>query len=798
MRADGLLNSPIMIIGDAPSKWDCDKGLPFQGHAGRELNELLESQGLHRGSCYLTNVIDVEGHSKSLDGHFRADRKTSPQPTWKWDARLKGWTSPYLAKRCDQILAEVNALRPKVIVVVGDLPLRLLSEGDKIGKWRGSVLSGPNSIPVIPTWDPAGFFAQYQKKFFARRDWERVGDCLRDGAPLCHNYRLVIAASLPDTLRVLEGLRLRLEQGFLHISCDIETRGGMMDCIGLGWSKSDAICIPFMKTNLAEPNYWSSPEAEVLVIQALAKILTHPNAAISGQNFAYDAQYIVKEWGIIPRLAFDTLLAQHVCFPGLPKGLDVLSSLYCEQHRYWKDDGKEWNRKAIPNEHDHWKYNAEDCCRTYEIAEVLCRVVLDLKQADQCVELHKMWSRAVETMVHGVLGDEERRSDLSDELENWRLDRENWLAEVCGHALNVRSNKAMCAFFYDDLQLKTVNKRRADGTVSPSVDDASLIKLASREPLVAPIATKIREIRSLGVYRSTFVEAKKGADGRYRSYYNVAGAETFRFSSSKDAFGLGLNLQNVPSGGDSSDDNFDSDLELPNVRNLFLPDQDCEICDVDLSSADLRVVTAESRCSAMQELLDADLSPYVEVAKEYYSDASFNKKHPRYRDFKSLCHGSNYLGSAAGLADRIGLSTRDVAAAQDWYFGKFPEIRKWQNDVIGGMRSTRTVRNCFGYRRIYFDRIEGTIFNQAVAWIPQSTIGILINRIWDAVRTAAPWIRVLLQVHDSLVFCYPIARREEAQAIIQREARIRLPYSHADIYIPIGWKTSIHSWGDCE
>jgi DNA polymerase I len=238
-------------------------------------------------------------------------------------------------------------------------------------------------------------------------------------------------------------------------------------------------------------------------------------------------------------------------------------------------------------------------------------------------------------------------------------------------------------------------------------------------------------------------------------------------------------------------------LILPNIRKLFLPDPGMEMFDMDLSSADLRVVVWEADEQELKAMLAAGLNPYVEIAKEFYHDPTITKAHPRYRTFKSFAHGTNYLGSASGLAKRLGLSVREAERSQSWYLGRFARIKQWQEGLKRQLESTRTVRNAFGNRRYFFDRVEGEVYRRAAAWIPQSTIALLINRIWDELARVEPEVRVLLQVHDSLVLQVPSERSEYYRQRIKELAAIPVPYPEP-LIIPIGLKSSKVSWGDCK
>ena len=100
-----------------------------------------------------------------------------------------------------------------------------------------------------------------------------------------------------------------------------------------------------------------------------------------GQNFIYDTQFIQHWWGITPRLHFDTMLAQNVVFPGTPKDLGYLSSLYCQYHWYWKDDVKDWRR--LGGIKQLLEYNCINVLRTWEIAQSQKAYIKSIGQEEQ-------------------------------------------------------------------------------------------------------------------------------------------------------------------------------------------------------------------------------------------------------------------------------------------------------------------------------------------------------------------------------------------------------------------------------
>lgn len=452
---------------------------------------------------------------------------------------------------------------------------------------------------------------------------------------------------------------------------------------------------------------------------------------------------------------------------------------------------------------DLWHYNCLDCARTREVGEALDRVARDLEKT--WPELPKvrafqqrMFWPVLQAMQRGVRIDPLLRKEFDGILTTEIAERELAFAQILGHPLNPRSSPQMKALFYEDLQCKPNYKRGGKGPATLTLDDKALEKILNERPILAPLIHAIQEYRSLGVFLSTFVRAPLDFDGRMRTSYNVGGTETYRFSSSENAFGSGTNLQNIPKGGEDA-----GGLRLPNIRRLFIPDHGYTIFDTDLSKADLRIVVWEADETEMKAMLREGRDPYVETAREFYHDPSIRKtlddgsEHPKYRIFKSFCHGTHYLGTPTGLSQRLGLTVHEAERTQRWYFAKYPSIKLWQNEFKRRVSSRRYVQNIFGYRRYYFGRADDAMLREAIAWLPQSTVALYINHIWLRIFECHPSIQILMQVHDSLVGQFPTHQRDTALAAIGECGQVVLPYEDP-LIIPLGVKTSESSWGDCK
>lgn len=774
-------------MGEAPGEREVMEGVPFVGYSGQELTRMLSEAGINRNDCFLTNVCRLRPPGNDI-GAFVALTKADVTP--RHGIIRDKYVMPPVWEGIEALKREIELVRPNVIIAFGNLSLWALTGNWGITSWRGSMLECnlplalDYSPKVIPTYTPTSIMGQWSWRPILVHDLRRAKTQSQSNILLRPDYQFVTRPDFEQACYYLNELIKLVEAGPTKLSVDIETRAGHIACIGIAWSKLQAICLPLMCVERKD-GYWTFDE-EFVIHKLLRTLLTHPNAVVLGQNFLYDAQYFHRHLHYTPRLVRDTMLAQHACFSNLPKGLDFLSSMYCVFHEYWKDEGKEWDEKT--GEDQLWVYNCKDAVITFEVDEVEQANVDSMRVREIHDFQQRLFWPVLRSMNRGIRIDHAKRAAFATTLFDEIDKREQWMYSVLGQEVNIKSPKQMKELFYGQFGQRPIISRK---TRKPTCDDEALGKIADREPILRPLIRKIQELRSLGVFLSTFVNAPLDIDGRMRCSFNIAGTETYRFSSSTNAFGTGLNLQNIPKGGEGES------LELPNVRSLFIPDPGFTFFDIDLSSADLRIVVWEADETEMKRMLKEGLDPYTEVAKEFYHDPSLTKKDPRRQLFKAFCHGTNYLGTAKGLAERLGLSVHEAEKTQKWYFSRFPRIERWQKDLKDQVTKRRYVENVFGYRCYFFDRIEGTIFNQAAAWIPQSTVACLINRAYVEIDRDLPEVEVLLQVHDSLAGQFPTHGKTDWASLIVQKAEIALPYSDP-LIIPVGVKTSTISWGDCD
>lgn len=448
------------------------------------------------------------------------------------------------------LLEEIKQNKPALIIALGDMPLWALTGETGITSWRGSLLEVSQEVKefigyspvVIPTFSPAQIMRVWEWRFFAVRDLKRAADYL--ASPSSYEYpayQFAIRPSLPGVIQTLKWLIHRCDREETRIACDIETVARHPSCVGLAWSTREAMCIPLLGEHGAP--YWNADE-EVAILLLLRQLLTHPNCYVVGQNFNYDNQHFAKHFGYACNLRSDTMIGQHILFPGIPKDLAFISSMYCFYHRYWKDELKDYNR--MPTDiHQYWTYNCKDCVITFEASIAIEDLIRGQQLWDQYQFQIKMGRHAFNTMLRGIRINSHRRSEVASELLNAIQERENLIQFIVGSPLNVGSPKQMQDLFYGEMGFQSIFHRK---TKRPTLDGDALQTLAKKNPVIKPLTDLIAEKRSLSVFLSTFCLMPLDSDGRMRTSYNVAGPETMRFSSSENAFGSGGNLQNIPKG----------------------------------------------------------------------------------------------------------------------------------------------------------------------------------------------------------------------------------------------------------
>jgi len=486
---------------------------------------MLNEVGINRNHCFLSNVAD------------KLEKEYKLKATKAKELGIVKVDGLYPTKNASEGREKIRNLvtehEPTLVIALGNLALWALTGEWGITKWRGSIIPLPYG-KVIPTFNPAGVMKNWAWRWLSVQDLRRAKRESKFPEVRKPPWEFTIRPSVDEVLGFLEGLHDQV------VANDIETRGGQISCVGIATDKLHALCIPFMSREKPE-GYWCA-EDELLIILKLREVLTRGDVRSIFHNGLFDVQWFCKQWGYIPIVAADTMLMQHAAYSGLEKKLSFVSSLLCEYYCYWKEDRKK------TTDDEHWTYNLTDCVYTYEDWEELIIILGKLDLVEQYEFLLSLFNPVLKMMLRGTAIDLAYKNRLKGELLQEIVIRTNWMEEALGHPFNPDStgvNGDMQKLFYDDFGVAPIFNRK---TKARTLDDEALKKVRKRSPLLGPLIETIEEYRSLRVFKSLYAEARLSEDDRIRSSFNITGAETYRFSSSKDAFGTGANLENISAG----------------------------------------------------------------------------------------------------------------------------------------------------------------------------------------------------------------------------------------------------------
>lgn len=573
----GSHNARCLIVGEAWGRTEEAKERAFVGSSGQELDKMLAEAGIPLDQCLFTNIRPERPTNNKMEYFFLSNQEVKDYGLTSQSIRGL-YPDPATCFTLLSLYRLVDLVKPQIIIGCGNYPLwalthstfRVKSKAPEKGEptrkvptgilsWRGSQLyanATPQTahIPFVPVIHPAAIDREWALRPRTVHDLRTRVKPILDGKP----WRV-----RPNRFLVRPSFKLVEETlSFLHqlppgstIAEDTECRSGFMSCIGLAWSPFDAISIPLMCVE--NPNGYWNPNEESIIRGKINRLHSRSDLTFVFQNAAWDYQYLDSEFLSVPRTIRDTMLFHHLLFPGTPKGLDYLSSMYCENHVYWKDDGKLWN-DSIP-EDQHWNYNCEDAARTWEIDSVLTATITKQKMEALARERIDQFLLAHDMVRRGAKIDTSEMANQRKMVFEQRQDRESFLSKILSSdlskALRGKSTKApwyysptqQMKLFYDEFAFPERIDRH---TKSRTIDDEALRHIEQIEPLLQPITRTIRELRSLTVYYNNILSMELDPDDRARSTYGVAGASTFRWNSSANAFGRGANLMNIPKGVD--------------------------------------------------------------------------------------------------------------------------------------------------------------------------------------------------------------------------------------------------------
>lgn len=689
VNGKGAYESKIWLIGEAPGAQEEASGHPFIGGAGTVLDGLLRKSGIRRVECYIDNVIQERPPDNDFGIYYSDSKRSSPKDSLlEAHSRIKNLISIY---------------RPNLVVCLGNEALYAVTGNKGILNWRGSIIAY-NQVKVIPSLHPAMVMRDPSFLPIAEMDFRRIGEESQyPERKTVYNDNFIIN---PTFEQVIHYLRNVLPTKSI-LTVDIETIPDLEQimCIGFGWSQQDAICIPIF---FGQSNWWTVEE-EIAIIKEIQNLAQDKNIKFIAQNGQYDMTYLNDKWRVDFILWMDTMLAFHECYSELRKSLAFICSIYSKRPYYKEDGGKGKN----PTE--EWIYNCKDCCVTFECAMEIRKEMEELGVVKHYEMIPNKLIVPLGVMQReGILVDVKRRKELDEELSKKIDELQSRLNLAVGRELNCNSPKQIKEFLYDDLRLPPIyGWGTKDGKKAKvlSTDEDAINELQKKTN--NPVLGIILEIRGLVKLLGTYVRAELETNNRICTSYKISGTETGRLSSAQSVYGRGTNIQNIP--------------RLPSIRSIFIADPGKVLINADLSQAEARVVAYLAREERMINVFKTGQDIHRFNASIIFNCHPKDVTAEQRQTAKNRVHGANYRIGPAKAAKLAGTTEDKAREDLNKYKAHFPNLENWWREVEDQVGKTRVMTNLFGRKRIFFGRWGHELVNEAIAYVPQSTVGDLLN-----------------------------------------------------------------------
>lgn len=353
----GPSDAKVVLVGEAWGEHEAASGTPFVGWSGYELSRMVCEAGLcsavplpprayspatlrdwwKKSGLLLTNVLAFRPRDNKMDSVCGKRAEVSEE--YAWPPLGKGG---YLL---EQYLGEVSRLREELcsaprncIVALGATASWALLREPKITAVRGVATQSTlcPGLKVLPTYHPAAVLRNWPWRPIAIADLSKVANRESKFPAVQRPERQVI---INPTLHEIADW---LAKPTKALACDIETKNGQIEMVGLARSPSDAIVIPFIDRAKPGFSYWPTLREEAEAWRLLRRPLEDPLLPKIGQNFLYDLQYFWRRSPIrIRGLAEDTMLLSHSIWPEMQKSLGFMGSMFTSEASWKMWRGKE-------------------------------------------------------------------------------------------------------------------------------------------------------------------------------------------------------------------------------------------------------------------------------------------------------------------------------------------------------------------------------------------------------------------------------------------------------------------------
>jgi DNA polymerase I len=588
------------------------------------------------------------------------------------------------------------------------------------------------------------------------------------------NYRALLEnAELEKLYATLAGLE--------RFTLDLETTSQfpmLADIVGISfaWSDHEAVYIPLAHQGLA------GQPARAAVLARLKPILENPAIGKIGHNIKYE-YIILKKYGIeLQGIFCDTMVASYVLNPSRYRhNLDDIALDRLNYKMISFKDVAGSGKKQITFDLVPLTKATEYACEDSDVTNMLCNLLLPQVSAGGFEELFFDMEMPLVTVladmeIAGVRVDHELLGLLSKEFHA-RLDGiERHVHELAGVQFNVNSPKQLGEVLFEKLGLPVIKKTKT----GYATDVDTLKELAHMHPMPEAVLEYRSLAKLISTYADSLPELINPATGRIHTSYNQTVTATGRLSSSDP------NLQNIPIRTE----------EGIRIREAFVGKTGCKILSADYSQVELRILAHMSGDAMLIDAFLKDEDIHARTAAEIWGSEGSVIDAQRRRDAKVINFGIIYGMSAYGLSQQLGIAPRKAQEYIDQYFLRYKDVQTFFDELLDKARTSEYVETLMNRKRFLPDInaknqqvrkfAERTAINAPIQGTAADLIKIAMLRIHRRLQKEQLESRMIMQVHDELVFEVPEDELTLMAALVKQEMESVYPL-RVPLKVDVGW-----------
>ncbi|GAB4261374.1 MAG: DNA polymerase I [Saprospiraceae bacterium] len=525
-------------------------------------------------------------------------------------------------------------------------------------------------------------------------------------------------------------------------------------------------------------------EAQKLV-DAFRPVLEDDSILKIGQNLKYDAE-IMHWYGVeLKGYWFDTMLAHYLLEPELRHNMDYLAETYLKYKPVsitsliGKKGVNQLSMRDVPVEKAAI-YAAEDADITLQLHDYFAPKLKEEGLEELYRTIEEPLAKVLVVMeCEGVKVDVDFLKQYAKELEKEIAELDEKIQREAGVRFNVASPSQVGEVLFGRMQIPY--RWRKTKTGKYSTDEAKLQELANEYPFVADILRH----RSLSKLKSTYVDALQTQvnprTGRVHTSYNQALAATGRLSSNNP------NLQNIP-------------IKTPEgarIREAFVPkNENYRLLSADYSQIELRIIAEISGDEAMLEAFQKGQDIHRATAARVFGVPYEEVTAEQRRHAKTVNFSIIYGAGATNVSQQLGIKRSEAKTLIDNYFQQYQGLKRYMEETVEFARTHGYVKTLLGRRRYLRDidsrngmarsNAERIAINTPIQGTAADLIKVAMINIQKALDEKSLQTKMIMQVHDELVFDVPTDELETVKPIIEELMRTAIPNLKVPILVEMG------------